>query len=240
MTEGIKQLLPLIQDDPLFSQYDFRLVGGTALSFHINHRISEDLDFCLTEQLPLEDIAVFIKSCTERFGFESIEYIEPSQAMMEDFLMGGDNVEYYLQTWIVNGVKLQFFDGSSNLGTREFLQSDTFIKIGNIKISSLDTIFKMKSMMFYKRTKARDLFDMLSLYALDNPDFSPMATKRLIMEFEKLYHNEENFKLLWLHSFQNKQYIKERDEGLFGLTNEIKTYQEMRKELVDLFENLKN
>jgi len=91
VTDRIKQLLPLIQDDLLFSQHDFRLVGGTALSYHINHRISEDLDFCLTEQLPLEDIAVFTKSCTERFGFENIEYIEPSRAMIEAVILAHES-----------------------------------------------------------------------------------------------------------------------------------------------------
>lgn len=29
--------------------------------------------------------------------------------------------------------------------------------------------------------------------------------------------------------FKSKKYIKERDEGLFGLTNKIETYHEMRK-----------
>jgi predicted nucleotidyltransferase component of viral defense system len=238
VTKNIKALLPHIQNHTLFDKYDFRLVGGTALSYHINHRISEDLDFCLTKPLPLDDIAIFIEDCTKQFGIENIEYIQPSRAMMEDFLIGGDNVEYYLQTWIINRVKIQFFDGSSNLGTREFLKNDRFTNIGNIKLSSLDTIFKMKSLMFYKRTKARDLFDMLSFYQLGNSNFSALKTKELIMSFEKLYNTEDSFKLLWLESFKDKTYIKERDEGLFGLTNNIKTYQKMRDELVKIFEKL--
>ena len=56
MTEAIKKILPIIQDHDIFTKHDFRLVGGTALSYHINHRIFEDLDFCLTQELPLEDI----------------------------------------------------------------------------------------------------------------------------------------------------------------------------------------
>ena len=238
MTENIKALLPYIQSHNLFDKYDFRLVGGTALSYHINHRISEDLDVCLTEPLPLDDIAIFIEDCTKLFGIENIEYIEPSRAMMEDFLIGGDNVEYYLQIWIIHKVKIQFFDGSSNLGTREFLKNDGFTNIGNIKLSSLDTIFKMKSLMFYKRTKARDLFDMISFYQLGDSNFSALKTKELIINFEKLYNTEDSFKLLWLESFKNKTYIKERDEGLSGLTDDVRSYQEMRDALVDIFEKL--
>jgi len=41
MTERIKELLPFIQNYPIFEKNDFRLVGGTAMSYHLDHRISE-------------------------------------------------------------------------------------------------------------------------------------------------------------------------------------------------------
>lgn len=34
MTEAIEQILPIIQDHEIFKKHDFRLVGGTALSYH--------------------------------------------------------------------------------------------------------------------------------------------------------------------------------------------------------------
>ncbi len=196
MTEAIRSLLPHIQDHEIFLRHDIRLVGGTALSYHIRHRISEDLDLCLTKELPLDDLGSFIEDCIAVFGIENIEYIEPSKAIMEDFLIAGDAVEHYLQTWMVNGVKIQFFDGGANLGTKEFFEKDAYENIGNIKVSSLDTIFNMKSMMFYKRTKSRDLFDMLSMYALTQKEFTPQATKRLIMKYDSLYFNDEYFNSL--------------------------------------------
>lgn len=226
MTEAIRTLLPYIQNHEIFLKHDIRLVGGTALSYHIEHRIAENLDFCLTKELPLDDIGSFIEYCTAVFGIENIEYIDPSRAVMEDFLIGGDNVEYYLQTWMVNGVKIQFFDGGANPGTKEFFEKDTYENIGNIKISSLDTIFNMKSMMFYKRTKSRDLFDMLSMYALPEKRYSPQATKKLIMKYDSLYFNS-----LWIESFKGKEYLPERDEGLAGLTETSRTFGQMRSEL---------
>ena len=238
MTEAIKRLLPLIQGHDLFLKHDFRLVGGTALSYHIGHRISEDLDFCLTKELPLEDIESFIEYCTDKFGIENIEYIDPSKAIMEDFLIGGDNVEYYLQTWMVNGVKIQFFDGGPNLGTKDFFEADKYETLGHIKIASLDTIFKMKSMMFYKRTKSRDLFDMLTMYAIPENKYTPKDTRELIMKYDSLYYNNEYFRSLWLESFKTKTYLSERDEGLAGLTDEPKTYEQMRSSLVEIFTNL--
>lgn len=236
MTEAIKQILPIIQEHEIFSKHDFRLVGGTALSYHIDHRISEDLDFCLTQELPLEDIQAFIEFCVEKFGMENIDYIEPSQAIKEDFLLGGDNVEYYLQTWMINGIKIQFFDGGSNTGTKEFLADDIYTTIGNIKIASLETIFKMKSLMFYKRTKSRDLYDMLQFYELNDDRFTPETTKALIMQHEPLYYTEEYFQTMWLESFKTKKYLAERDEGLAGLVGEIETFDEMRIKLIKHFQ----
>lgn len=236
MTEAIKQILPIIQDHDIFKKHDFRLVGGTALSYHINHRISEDLDFCLTQELPLEDIQSFIEFCIDKFGIDNIDYIEPSQTIKEDFLLGGDNVEYYLQTWMVNGIKIQFFDGGSNTGTKEFLLQDHYTTIGNIKIASIETIFKMKSLMFYKRTKSRDLYDMLCFYGLKDIRFTPQETKSLIMKYEPLYCREEYFRTMWLESFKSKKYIEERDEGLAGLVGKSQTFEEMRQKLVELFQ----
>lgn len=236
MTEAIKQILPIIQDHDIFKKHDFRLVGGTALSYHINHRISEDLDFCLTQELPLEDIQLFIEFCVEMFGIKNINYIEPSQAIKEDFLLGGDKVEYYLQTWMVNGIKIQFFDGGSNTGTKEFLAQDHYTTIGNIKIASIETIFKMKSLMFYKRAKSRDLYDMLCFYELNDDRFTLQETKSLIMKYEPLYCHDEYFRTMWLESFKSKKYIEERDEGLAGLVGKPQTFEEMRLELVGLFQ----
>lgn len=169
------------------------------------------------------------------FGMENINYIEPSQAIKEDFLLGGDNVEYYLQTWIVNGIKIQFFDGGSNAGTKEFFDQDIYTTIGNIKIASLETIFKMKSLMFYKRTKSRDLYDMLHFYELNDDRFTPNATKTLIMQYEPLYCTDEYFQTMWLESFKNKKYLVERDEGLAGLVGEPKSFEEMRIEIIKYF-----
>ncbi len=239
MTDKIKALLPLIQDHSLFKKYDFRLVGGTALSYHIEHRISEDLDFCLQGDLPLADIQGFIEDCVEQFGMANVDYIEASSAIIEDFLLGGSNVEYYLQTWTVNGVKIQFYDGSGHLGAKDIFEMDKYTSIGDIKISSMDTIFKMKSLMFYKRTKSRDLFDMLSMYSHANESYLPHVTKQLIMRYEKLYYNDESFNSLWLESFKDKVYNKDMDEGLMGLTHQPKSFFEMREELVAIFYNIK-
>ena len=235
MTERIKELLPSIENHQIFEKNDFRLVGGTAMSYQLDHRISEDLDFCTLGELPLKDIEEFIEACIEKFTIENVDYIDPNEAIKNDFLIGGSNVEYYLQTWVINGVKIQFYDGSGHLGAKDIFAADIYTKIGNIKIAALDTIFKMKSLMFYKRVKSRDLFDMLTFFQLSEDKFTPQYTKELIMKYDKLYHDDASFKTLWLESFKNKKYVKELDEGLMGLTINPKSFYEMREELVKFF-----
>jgi predicted nucleotidyltransferase component of viral defense system len=43
--EKTKEVLSFLSQDSFFSENDIRFVGGTALSYLINHRLSEDLDF---------------------------------------------------------------------------------------------------------------------------------------------------------------------------------------------------
>ena len=238
MTEKIKNLLPKIQNHTIFKENDFRLVGGTAMSYHLAHRVSEDLDFCLLGDLPLDAIQNFIEYCIREFGIANVDYIDPSESIKNDFLIGGSNVEYYLQTWIINGVKIQFYDGSGHLGAKDIFAADEYSMIGHIKVASLDTIFKMKSLMFYKRAKSRDLFDMLTFFNSSNPNYTPQKTRELIMHYDRLYYNEVAFDKLWIDSFKNKKYIKDFDEGLMGLTMNPKSFYEMRDEIIFLFHNV--
>jgi hypothetical protein len=60
------QIWNSIQDNSLLR--DFVLIGGTALSMHIGHRISEDLDFAYvanSKHLPKKRIDLLVKEITE-------------------------------------------------------------------------------------------------------------------------------------------------------------------------------
>lgn len=56
------------------------------------------------------------------------------------------------------------------------------------------------------------------------------------MQLEPLYCTEEYFQTMWLESFKTKKYLAERDEGLAGLVGELQTFDEMRMNLVKLFQ----
>ena len=146
----------------------FLLVGGTALSVYLTHRLSEDLDFATAEKkLPKEEISIFIKRL--RDGGSEIADILPL-ADRHDAINEGIDIEDYQQDWSIDGVKLTFFTLPQDNG-REKLASDPGRKWSkNLRLASLETLFIMKSLVLADRHAMRDNYDMHALLQLD--DFS--------------------------------------------------------------------
>ena len=88
MLKKTENTLELIMNDYFFVKYDFRFVGGTALSHIINHRLSEDLDFASFE-LPCEEIEAFMNS----YGAKKLDH----DVTMEDYRIGPTVVQYRLK-----------------------------------------------------------------------------------------------------------------------------------------------
>ncbi len=61
MTQEVKSLLNNIQDDEIFK--DFYFIGGTALSYYLNHRISYDLDFISRSKLKIDLLKSLRATC---------------------------------------------------------------------------------------------------------------------------------------------------------------------------------
>ena len=74
MKKAIYQLFEDIKEHHIFYNHDSRLVGGTALSYHIEHRISEDLDFFILDKLPKENIEKSINYNEVLYGIDIFEY----------------------------------------------------------------------------------------------------------------------------------------------------------------------
>ncbi|QOG12800.1 nucleotidyl transferase AbiEii/AbiGii toxin family protein [Arcobacter sp. FWKO B] len=187
MTPQLLKVLDDIKYHRIFSDFDFRLAGGTALAYHINHRLSEDLDFFINGKLPKNDIDIFIEDCILMYGKENITPIPLSQNILYEFEIADEDVEDYQQDWNINGVKVTFCDSSSNIGSCDIFSQDNFVLYDKVKIMSVDSIFKMKSLMFYKRVKVRDYFDLYTLYNDTNLNYTPKMTLDLIQKYELLY-----------------------------------------------------
>lgn len=140
---------------------DFLLIGGTALSMQIEHRLSEDIDFAVgTQKLPKSKIVEILR----RLESADMEIVDcTSEAARDDFTNDGLDVEDYQQDWLVNGTKLTFFTYGNNAYENKIVAESSFDLFEGIKVASIDTIAKTKCHALTKRMKSRDLFDIYHL-----------------------------------------------------------------------------
>lgn len=239
MTSQLKTLLDNIKDHKIFVKNDFRLVGGTALSYHINHRLSEDLDFFILKPLPRNDIDSFIDFAINIYGEENVYPIPQSNNQMYEVQKVGADINDIQQDWMINKVKVTFCDTSSNVGVEDIFKNDKYTMYGDIKISSVGAIYMMKSLMFYKRVKIRDYFDLNFLFE-NNKNYSPLNTLKTIMKYEKAYSNKDSLPLFFtMLELKIKSYDKAIDQPLNTLmknppdfkTLSQKIYANLQKEM---------
>ena len=126
---------------------DYILVGGTALSLQINHRLSEDLDFCRwpasrspENAIPFRTLEIELKK-----HFDSVE-ANPIDFDQVDFLINRE-------------VKFQFFNEVGYTPIR----LETLISMGALKIAPIATISAMKVKTMFQRNVFRDYYDVYSI-----------------------------------------------------------------------------
>jgi len=124
----------------------FVLVGGTALSMQLNHRMCEDLDFMKWMKSADEKQDVewhVIKKEMETIG--SIESME---------LYGFDMVEF-----VVDSVKLSFYAAPR----RKIPSMIEIPLVNNLRIADVKSIGAMKMETLLRRAKFRDYYDIYSI-----------------------------------------------------------------------------
>lgn len=220
MLPNTKKVLELIANDDLFKKFDIRFVGGTALSYRINHRLSEDLDFAALELAPKE-----IEEMMYRYGAEKLEH----NITMEDYVKNdGEDINFYYIKFLLNGVKVEFFTPPFNLSEENIWKEDkySYYEDTTLKIASLDTIIYMKTMAFWNRKKYRDLFDIY--FVIENKH---ITTKKFIQDY--LEHNI-TYSTEYLHKkIQSLSHFFERanDEGINTLVKNPKPYDWYRAKI---------
>ncbi len=151
----------------------FLLVGGTALSVYLKHRLSEDLDFATAEKkLPKKAISEYIHRLKEK-GSE-VEDILPVAAR-QDAINDGIDIDDYQQDWSVDGVKLTFFTLSQENGRKKLAKDPGKKWSGSLRLASLETLFITKSLVLADRHTIRDNYDMHVLLQLDAFSFADMV-----------------------------------------------------------------
>ena len=147
----------------------FVLLGGTALSLRIQHRISEDLDFCFNApKLPRKRLEVLVKEA-EAAGFQFEANDDPGA--WEEFERVEMDLNDYQQDFLVNGsVKVTFFTSDSPLS--KLLPADLD---GEVRIATLAELFDSKAIVSSQRSKSRDWFDLYHLIRFNDFDLSDYA-----------------------------------------------------------------
>lgn len=119
----------------------FHLVGGTALSLQINHRLSEDLDFCRW---------VNSSSPGNAIGFREIE-----EELNQIFSGVHVNAHSFDQVdFRVNEVKVTFFNEIGHV-----VAPFSPICLGGINCAPIEIICAMKINVLFHRNKYRDYYD---------------------------------------------------------------------------------
>jgi len=221
MLERTKFVLDHLAGHELFRHHDIRFAGGTALSYLINHRLSEDLDFAM-----LELCRDAIEEMMHTFGAMPL----PHTATAVDYALneGDDLYDYHLK-YLLDGVKIEFFVPPFNLYEKEIWLNEPTTAYENtaLKIASFNTIMYMKTMAFWNRKKYRDLFDIY--YVISHVE--GYDTAHFVEQYLK--YNITYTKELLLAKIRSKAefYIRDDDEGISSLVENARPYEWYRREI---------
>ena len=196
---------------------DYILIGGTALGIQINHRLSEDLDFCKWQDDP--------KIRHKEIPWPEIE---------KDFKLYGsvktDILDLYQVNFSLNNVRISFY--SNTLANSRDIQ--TSIEFENISVADIKSLGAMKLEVMSRRNLFRDYYDVYSILqeGILLKDLirycsiysrHRMKSKAIlsILSNSSLFKYEENFELLepkyLVNSKDIESYIRSRILKEFSL-----------------------
>lgn len=129
-----------IKQCEIFKEY--LLIGGTALSLQIHHRLSEDLDFCKWQDEP--------KIVSKEIHWPEIEKIFGLFGQVKT-----DILDLYQVNFFLNDVKISFY--SNALASSKDVQ--TRISFEQIRLADINSLGAMKLEVMSRRNLFRDYFD---------------------------------------------------------------------------------
>jgi len=218
-----KTLLESFSSIDLFDKHQAILIGGTALAYHLGHRESFDLDICFpsSDTLPKLD---FLDS------FEEVIPLEHDRAIIDTAINEGGDINEVMQRYIINGVKVDFVvNPSSNIYESEILQNDKSTKLGTLRIASVDSIFKLKSLLLLDRNKIRDLYDVI--YMLKYCGFNGKDLIETIIHYRITYQPQHIIDLI-----KAKKEDPFDFEGIENAKMDPIEYNALKSELINFFE----
>ena len=201
-----KKALDLFKESNLNGK--FYWTGGTMLSFvYLKHRLSADLDFFSETSFGYNDVIEFVSKLKTALNLSKIEGKKVFDRH-EFFLTNSENV------------RLEFvFYNFPALKPRK--------KWEGIFIDSLDDVAANKTMAFFDRNDAKDLFDLYFL--IKKEKFTPQKLLKLV---EKKFNVKFSESAFWSESFKSFEklgnlmqfLIAENDKEKGKILDEIKEY----------------
>ncbi|MGC9351463.1 MAG: nucleotidyl transferase AbiEii/AbiGii toxin family protein [Sulfurovum sp.] len=205
---------------PLFSEHKAILIGGTALAYHLSHRESFDLDICFPFSNKLPQLA-FLEN------FDEVTPLMFDQGIIDTAINEGGDIDEVMKRYIINDIKVDFvINPSSNIYESEILKNDSSDILGHLRIASVESIFKLKSLLILDRNKIRDLYDIV--YLIKECGFTGKDFLETIMQYRITYLPKHIVQL-----------IKAREEDPFDIEGiekpamNINTYKKLQSYLLN-------
>lgn len=198
----------------------FVLVGGTALTLHLGHRISEDLDFMWSDKrLPEGRIAGLHRWLDEK---DITLTANDSAAALEEFNESGLSLLDYQQNYVAAGtVKLTLV--APDREVRVFLPYEPNAAL---RVASVEEIFRLKCLACADRSKSRDWLDLYLM--LSQGLFAPIEVLRTFQTAGVT----AKFDIAMFRLCQAS--VQAEDEGYESLLDRPPTLSEMREFFVAL------
>lgn len=225
MTDIAKNLLDKIKNDELFQKHKFIFVGGTALSYYIQHRVSEDLDFAFTADIPIFDVRAFA------LRHNGIYLPDPAASAFK--INTGIDLDSRHIKFLIDNVKVEFFYPADPLSQTCLSGKKSYFDNSAIEILNLRDIAKMKIKALMDRVKIRDIFDVneiLKREILSADDFFTIAKEYIkkdeIAVLEKIEAMQEE---------NSDESLYFTDESYVPSFNELKTslYERLNLHLIN-------
>jgi|CXWL01.1.fsa_nt_gi hypothetical protein len=158
MPARTRRVFEVLAQEPLMK--GFVLIGGTALSIQIGHRLSEDLDFWLPATSLSKERVDSILSNVGKQGL-LCEMVTPAWKISQARINGIDLLAQS-RDHIIGGVKVTFF-ARDDVPYRHFANMGTLKNKAKFSIAHEGTLFNMKSWLLSQRVRSRDLYDLMIL-----------------------------------------------------------------------------
>ncbi|MCH7658929.1 MAG: nucleotidyl transferase AbiEii/AbiGii toxin family protein [Bacteroidetes bacterium] len=190
LSKDTEQVFHSIKNLALLNEYI--LIGGTALSLQINHRLSEDLDFCKWQD-------------DNRLKYLEIRWHEIEKKLEQFGTLKTDILDFYQVNFLLNDVKISFYSNA----LASFGEVKTSIAYKHIRLADIRSLGTMKLEVMSRRYQFRDYYDVYSIL-LEGISLKEMVSicgkysrhrmksKMIlgILSNGSLFKQEENFELL--------------------------------------------